>query len=152
MSNKFYDKNCLIFRIKLELILISLVIYNFLFVIVHRNYNERKDIKIALCTMGKRENLYVKEFIEYYFKLGINHIFIYDDNEPYTEKINKVIDKNYLQNVTIYETKKFKINNQSDAFTQCYNNNFNKFDWFLMVDMDEFLYILFPLYFSHPLK
>lgn len=28
------------------------------------------------------------------------------------------------------------------AFTECYNNNYHKFDWFLMVDMDEFLYIV----------
>ena len=36
---------------------------------------------------------------------------------------------------------KKKINHQSKAFTTCYNNNKDKFDWFLMVDMDEFLYI-----------
>ena len=27
---------------------------------------EKNDIKVALCTMGKNENLYLKEFIEYY--------------------------------------------------------------------------------------
>jgi len=54
----------------------------------------KKDIKIALCTMGKEENLYVEEFIEYYIKLGIDHIFIYDDNDPNKEQIYKAIDKN----------------------------------------------------------
>ena len=28
------------------------------------------------------------------------------------------------------------------AFTECYKNNYIKFDWFLMLDMDEFLYIV----------
>ena len=41
-------------------------------------YNNK--IKIALCTMGRKENLYIKEFVDYYIKLGIDHIFIYDDN------------------------------------------------------------------------
>jgi hypothetical protein len=44
-------------------------------------------IKVALCTMGREENLYVKEFVFYYKKLGIDKIFIYDDNELNTERI-----------------------------------------------------------------
>ena len=38
--------------------------------------------------MGKNENLYIKEFVDYYIKLGINHIFIYDDNENSTERFS----------------------------------------------------------------
>ena len=41
--------------------------------------------------MGKKENLYVEEFVHYYRKLGINKIFIYDDNDVNTEKIRDVI-------------------------------------------------------------
>ena len=45
--------------------------------------------------------------------------------------------------MTVYEAKKFHLINQSIVFSECYNNNNNKkFDWFLMVDMDEFLYIV----------
>ncbi len=44
------------------------------------------NMKIALCTMGRQENLYVKEFIEYYINLGVDHIYIYDDNDPNTER------------------------------------------------------------------
>ena len=136
-NNEFF-----IFRIKIELIFISLLIYNSLSVDVNKNLNDKKKIKVALCTMGKKENLYVNEFIEYYLKLGIDHIFIYDDNEPKTEEINKAIDKKYQYNVTVYEAKTINILNQSIAFSECYNQNKNKFDWFLMFDMDEFLYIV----------
>jgi len=104
---------------------------------------ERKNaIKVALCTMGRKENLYIKEFIEYYLKLDIDHIFIYDDNEPGTEKMSDVLEKKYLNNVTIFNAKSLSIRGQPDAFTKCYNSYKNKFDWFLMVDMDEFLYIV----------
>ena len=48
-----------------------------------------KNTKIAICANGKNENLYVKQFISYYLKLGKDHIFIYDDNEPNTEKFLK---------------------------------------------------------------
>ena len=50
------------------------------------NKNDKaNDLKVALCTMGKFENLYVKEYVDYYVKLGIDHLFIYDDNDPNTE-------------------------------------------------------------------
>lgn len=52
----------------------------------------KRKLKIALCTMGKRENLYVKEFVNYYKKLGIDKIFIYDDNDINTEKISDTVN------------------------------------------------------------
>ena len=68
------------------------------------------------------------------------------------EKIASIIDKRYINNITIYETKEYNITNQSTAFTQCYRNNINKFDWFLMIDMDEFLYNCLSVCFSKNIK
>ena len=92
--------------------------------------------------MGKKENLYVKEFINYYIKLGIDYAFIYDDNDPNTEKISEVIDKSYKNYVTIYENIKRTIKNQNIVFTTCYHKNKIKFDWILFIDMDEYLIII----------
>ena len=102
----------------------------------------KNNLKIALCTMGKAENLYLNEFVDYYIKLGINHIFIYDNNEPNFEKMSDILDNKYKKNITVYESIKNKIKDQSTAFTDCYHKNKNMFDWFLMVDMDEFLYLV----------
>ena len=102
----------------------------------------KKPIKIALCTMGKQENLYVKEFIYYYKKLGVDTIFIYDDNDYKIEKFSDVINPLNLKYVKILNNTKYNIiHSQTKAFTSCYNNNKNKYDWFLMVDLDEFLII-----------
>ena len=141
MKIKFKNKQLFISRIKIELIFILYIINSDLLIFLHKSPNDKENIKIALCTMGKNENLYVNEFIEYYIKLGIDHIFIYDDNEHDKEKIKSVINEKYQFNVTIYETKISNLNNQSETFTECYMKNNNKFDWFLMFDMDEFLYI-----------
>jgi len=100
------------------------------------------NIKVAVCTMAKLENLYVEEFVEYYVKLGIDHIFIYDDNDPNTERIIDAIDDKYKPKVTTYENIKGKINCQSDAYTNCYHTNMKEYDWFLMIDLDEFLFIV----------
>ena len=98
-------------------------------------------MKIALCTMGKKENLYSKEFIDYYIKLGINQIFIYDHNEPNTENIIDTVENIYKNKVTVYKAFLKNITNQAEAFTDCYKNNYHYYDWFLMVDMNEYLYI-----------
>ena len=52
------------------------------------------------------------------------------------------MDKKFIKNVSIFETKKYNIDNQSHAFTECYKSNYDKFDWFLMLDVDEYLYIV----------
>ena len=92
--------------------------------------------------MGKKENLYAKEFIEYYINLGVDHMFIYDNNPSFTEKIEDVVEMKYKDKITIYETKYLNISWQYQAFTDCYVNNLKNFDWFIMVDMDEYLYII----------
>ena len=77
--------------------------------------------------MGAKENLYVKEFVDYYIKLGVDKIFIYDDNEPKGEKIKDVISKPNRK-IIIYENKKKNIYRQSQAYNDCYKNNKNNFD------------------------
>ena len=61
-----------------------------------KTINKTQTMKIALCTVGKKENLYVKEFIEYYINLGVNHIFIYDDNEKMTKKLGILSLRNII--------------------------------------------------------
>ena len=125
--------------------ILSLIIFLILFISFNFKNKSKKNLvslKVALCTMGKKENLYVNEYINYYIQLGIDHIFIYDDNDPGNEKISDVIDRSYGKYVTIYENISQTIKNQPTAFTACYKNNYKKFDWILMFDMDEFLFIV----------
>ena len=103
---------------------------------------ENKNLRFALCTMGKEENQYLNEFVDYYIKLGINHIFIYDDNPPNYKQMSDSLDDKYKQNVTFYKNLSSSFIHQSTLYNYCYEKNKNIFDWFLMVDMDEFLYLV----------
>ena len=117
------------------IIFFNLIIFIFISLISKSN-----NIKICLCTMGKQENLYVREFILYYKKLGIDKIYIYDDNDLHTEKIN---DANPLKHYAkVFENIKNKIKKQDDAYTDCYNKYKKKYNWFLMIDIDEFLVVV----------
>ena len=60
-----------------------------------------KKIKVCLCTIGKQENLYAREYVNYYRNLGVNKIFIYDNNDKNDEKFDIVlkdyIDKKFVE-------------------------------------------------------
>ena len=62
------------FLTKVKLLLLIANIHYIIFIVNRQNsYSDKKEINVALCTMGKEENLYLNEFIGYYLKLGINH-------------------------------------------------------------------------------
>lgn len=85
-----------------------LVIINH-FILYKVNQDKAPNLKVAVCTMAKKDNLYIKEFLDYYIKLGVDHIFIYDNNEKKTEKFTDIIDKSYKNYVTIYKNIKYNI-------------------------------------------
>ena len=120
-------------------ILISKIIFFLLMVVIISNSN-KKYIKLAICTMAKKENLYIKEYVDYHLKLGFDHIFIFDDNERGVENISDVFDNSYKNYITIYDYSTI-IHDQKVAFTLCYEMNKYKYDWILMNDLDEFLVI-----------
>ena len=59
--------------------------------------NEKLNIKICVCTCGKNENKYAREFVEHYKKYGIDKIFIYDNNANNDEKLEDVLS-DYINN------------------------------------------------------
>ena len=121
-------------RMKIIIIFI-LIIFNYFISYIY------SKVKVAICTMAKKENLYIKEYVDYYIKLGINHIYIYDNNDDNTEKISDIIGNSYKYYVTIYENIKDIINNKSLIYTNCYNNIKDKFHWIFFNDIDEYLVI-----------
>ena len=101
-----------------------------------------KDIKICLCVIAKNENLYVREFVEYYKEIGFNKIYIYDNNDKAGEKFEDVIN-DYIQNGFVYIIN-FRDRDENsqpifDAYRDCYSRNNQLYDWLSFYDMDEFL-------------
>ena len=42
--------------------------------------------------MGKEENLFLNEFVDYYLNLGISHMLIYDNNPSNIEKMSSILE------------------------------------------------------------
>jgi hypothetical protein len=97
--------------------------------------------KVCLCVIGKNENLYIGEFINYYNKLGYNHIFLYDNNNINDERFDDVI-KNEKDFVSIINYRGFRgkeENPQLDAYRDCYDKNNKYYKWLSFFDIDEYL-------------
>ena len=105
------------------------------------SFKINKNIKVCLCTLGKKENLYAKEFVDHYKNLGINKIFIYDNNEKNDERFDLVL-KDYINNglVEIIDFRG-KIGPQMKAMEDCRKHNYKIFDWLIFYDMDEFIFL-----------
>jgi len=112
--------------------------------------NNNKFPKVAICTIAKNENLYIREWVEYYKNMGINKIILYDNNdkegEKFEEVINDYINSGFVEIINIRGVvKNFqnydKMATQGKAYHDCYYNNFKKYDWIAFFDCDEFLAI-----------
>jgi hypothetical protein len=96
---------------------------------------------VAICSIAKLENLYIKEFVEYYRKLGINKIYLYDNNDKNGENFNEILKEEvkskFVKIINIRGKQKFQI----PSYNHCYQKHLNDYSWFLFIDIDEYLYI-----------
>ena len=98
-------------------------------------------LNVCVCTIGKLENLYAKEFILHYKRRGVDKVYIYDNNDIDGEKFESVlfgfIKKGFVEIINIRGKTKYQLK----AYQDCLNKNYNKFDWLIFYDMDEFIYL-----------
>ena len=104
-------------------IIIKILMFVFLNYIILISKLKKKSIKICICTVGKNENRYIKEYIDYYKNYGIDKIFLYDNNningENFQDIINKYVEKNFV------EIKNWRgiQSPQMMIYNDCYHNN-----------------------------
>lgn len=94
-------------------------------------------MQVVVCAMAKNEHLYIKDWANWYLKIGFDKIYIYDNDDLDAPSI-----KDYLPHsdkIVVYD-----IRGQSGECLQhkIYTNFYNThtFDWCLFVDIDEYLW------------
>lgn len=96
-------------------------------------------MKVALCCIGKMENDYIQEYVEYYYNLGFDKIFLYDNNdidgEKFEDAIGEYIGNNFVELIN-YRGEKVC---QLKAYQDCYDKHNKEYDWIAFFDCDEFL-------------
>lgn len=105
-----------------------------------KNININNNGGTSIMAIFKNEELYLEEWLQHHIKEGIDHFYLYsnDTNMKKYEYLDKYMDKITLIpwidiKPSIYSTV------QRDAYTHCIKNYNNKYDYLLMLDIDEFL-------------
>ena len=102
---------------------------------------KKKVIKFALIVIIKNENLYIKEFIQYYFSIGVDKIIICDNNDIDGERIEDIlynfINNGFVEIVNYRGKKKYQVL----SYQEVYLKYMNFYDWFMFFDADEYLII-----------
>ena len=136
----------------LSLILICLIIffiikiYYLLKYINIKNENsdkikEDKEIKVCVCTLGKDENRYIREFVHHYETYDVDKIFLYDNNDVNGEKFDEVIN-DYIQKGFV-EVMNWRGKKQAlfPIMNDCYQRNYENYDWLIFFEIDEYIHL-----------
>ena len=97
--------------------------------------------QVCICATGKQENRYIKEYVEHYKNLGVDKIFLYDNNNKKGEKFESVLSKYIKENYIEIFDYRGKVSPQLKLYEKCYNNNKKYYDWFIFFDIDEFIHL-----------
>ena len=96
-------------------------------------------MKTLLCCIGRKENQYIREYVEWYKNLGFTNIVLIDNNydgeEDFHDAIGDYIDSGYV----ILKDYRNKVKCQLDAYNAVYREYVDDYDWFAFFDCDEFL-------------
>lgn len=112
----------------------------------HRNLWEPegcKNGKVAVCAIGRLENRYAVEWVEHYKQLGVDKIYICDDNRPedgecFGESLFEYIESGF---VSLWAGMKPGTILQKQAYEELYNLIKDRYDWIGFFDFDEFVEI-----------
>ena len=120
-------------------ILFYLSIFNIIIIWIEKYYKTKVDV--CLCTLGKNENKYAREFVEFYKNIGVDKIILYDNNDEDGEKFEFVIPD--FINSGFVEIKNYRGRNsiQLDSINNCLKQYLRQYSWILVNDMDEFIHI-----------
>ena len=110
---------------------------------VYSKKGKKYEYFCCFCAMGKRENLYSRELIEYYRSIGVEKFVFGDNNEPNTEKLSDVL-KDYIKNGVVDILEIFgSLIGQGEFYGIMYEKYKEKCNWLTFFDFDEYLVMHF---------
>lgn len=96
-------------------------------------------MRTLLCGIGKLENRYIREWVEYHFDIGLTNIVLYDNNDIDGEHFEDVIGDYIKSGYVILKNWRGRKLAQIPAYNSCYNEYKDQYDWIGFWDIDEFL-------------
>ena len=93
---------------------------------------------ISICLLTKNENRYLKEWVQYHLSIGIDHFYIYDNNDDafVADEILKYFDEKYF---TFIPWLIYHKHMQVEAYNDCLQRFGTDNEWIVFIDTDEFI-------------
>ncbi len=103
-------------------------------------------MKIATVTLTRLGNKYLREYVEYYKKLGVDKMYFYDNNHENEPKVIEVLkdyeSEGFVEIIPFdFISHEGEESTQHRAYRNFYENHGNDFDYIGFVDDDEYLVI-----------
>ena len=99
------------------------------------------NLKVCVCTLAKLENKYIREFVQHYEKYGVDKIFLYDNNDIDGEEFQDVINDYMQKGFVEIKNWREKKNVLFEIMNDCYKRNYEKYDWLIFFEIDEFIHL-----------
>ena len=125
-----------------------LIFFIYIFIIFRSKFIKLKKIqkeqkyKYFFCftSMGKLENKYVKELINYYKEIGVDKFYLADNNDNNSyEKLSDLLKNNILDGLLdIIDVRGIK-KDQTQLFGEVYEKHKSECKWMSFFDFDEYL-------------
>jgi len=140
-KNNIYN-NERIFFLSIKFKIVNLIVLNLILLLIIIFIKIKSNNKTCICTLAKQENRYIREFVEYYYKIGVDKIYLYDNNNVNGERFEEVIDdfiKSGFVHIIDIRGKKLP---QLKAMTDCYKKHYKYYDWLIFYDIDEYIHLI----------
>ena len=97
-------------------------------------------MRVVVCALAKNEHLYINEWVKHYVNLGVDKIYIYDNDDKTSPFVGGYINQKYANKVIIKDIRGMRgTYMQHNIYTGFYRKYHNTFDYCLFCDIDEFL-------------
>jgi len=102
---------------------------------IRRKFQPRKYY-FCICAIFKNEAPYLKEWIEYHKMLGVDHIWLYNNNstDNFADVLEEYVKEGYVS-LKNWEQQYA----QAAAYNDCYLQHGNETMWLCFLDLDEFI-------------
>ena len=110
-------------------------------------------MRVVVCAMAKNEHEYINEWVEHYVKIGVDTIYLYDNDDVVSPLVGSYINPKYHDKVVIKNIRgQQRPHLQQDIYTGFYIKYGKTFDFCLFCDIDEFLMGIpnLPYFLSQP--
>ena len=94
---------------------------------------------VAICAVAKDEDPYLMEWINHYFKMGVSHIYLYDNNDRETDAVKRLGEMPNVTVIPLYGDALAAAGSQRGVYMDAYRKYGHMYEWMGFFDIDEFV-------------